>query len=123
MNNFCSEEIRLQKIQIAFTKVFSRYFCFEKFDITEVFAKELELRIQGFLWGENVTKKVIKYPRDWWQAFKKRWCPKLILKIWPIIYTIHEIDINALYTNFKPSLPDEKYILRMNIFSLQKKDG
>lgn len=40
--------------------------------------------------GERV--KEIKYPMDWWQAFKERWFPKFLLKRFPVDYRIWKID-------------------------------
>jgi len=41
------------------------------------------------VYGKEICKPQIlniKYPIDWWQAFKERWFPKLILSRYPVKY-------------------------------------
>lgn len=47
--------------------------------------------------------RTIRYPKDWWQAFKERWLPKIFRKWWPVEYKI--IDIYALYPSI--AMPDK----------------
>lgn len=51
------------------------------------------LQITTMVAGERV--KEIAYPLDWWQAFKERWFPKIILKRWPVRY--HRWKVDFLY--------------------------
>lgn len=34
--------------------------------------------------GKDIVR--VKYPADWWQAFKKRWAPRWFLRRWPVVY-------------------------------------
>jgi len=40
--------------------------------------------------GERI--KEIKYPLNWWQAFRERWFPKFVLDRWPVKYHTWKID-------------------------------
>ncbi|GAH23701.1 unnamed protein product [marine sediment metagenome] len=51
--------------------------------------------------GQNL--RTIRYPKDWWQAFKERWFPEKFKERWPIEYKI--IDIYALYPSI--AMPDK----------------
>jgi hypothetical protein len=48
------------------------------------------MQITTMVAGERV--KEIKYPLDWWQAFKERWFPKLFLRRWPVKYHTWKVD-------------------------------
>ena len=65
--------------------------------------------IRGYVWSEPVQYREIKYPRDWWQAFKLHWFPDWAKLRWPVEYMVHIIDIKAIYPEFRPSVPNEKY--------------
>ena len=54
-------------------------------------------QITVFIAGERV--KEIRYPLDWWQAFKERWFPKWLLKWKPVVY--HTWKIDFLYPELK----------------------
>lgn len=40
--------------------------------------------------GENVLE--VRYPADWWQAVKARFLPKFILKRFPVVERVWQID-------------------------------
>ena len=51
-----------------------------------------------FQWKEAIAGqglRTIRYPKDWWQAFKERWFLKRFKEWWPVEYKV--IDIYALY--------------------------
>ncbi len=64
-------------------------------------------QLRGYLYGEKLKGKIIKHPRDWWQAFKERWFPAWALKRWPVEYTTHTVTFDVVYPNFRPSLPPQ----------------
>jgi len=53
----------------------------------------LVLELRAYLASERLSG--IKYPKDWWQAFKERWFPKWLLKRYPVQY--HEAHVRAFY--------------------------
>ena len=67
----------------------------DHFDGSIRFAYRIAIAGQGL--------RTIRYPKDWWQAFKKRWFPKKFKEWWPIEYKI--IDIYALYPSI--AMPDK----------------
>jgi len=72
-------------------------------------ARHFVITLHGYLWGEHVGEKIIEHPRDWWQAFKERWFPMWALKRWPVIHTIHHVNIKAVYPDFKIAMPDKTH--------------
>jgi len=70
---------------------------------------EIYTRIKGYVFAEkeSVKRQEIKYPLDWWQAFKERWFGKLLLKRWPVLYKVVILDVRVLYPCYKPVLKNE----------------
>ena len=105
--------IVLDKVRLSF----SQFLTSEFLDASEVGVERLidldgfRLSGSGYLYGEKVEDKLIRYPRGWWQAFKERWFTVWMLKRWPVCYVEHHIDIKALYTQFRPQLSKEKFVL------------
>lgn len=46
-------------------------------------------------YGYEQERMEVKYPRDWWQAFKERWYPTEWLGMWPVKYT-HRVIIREV---------------------------
>lgn len=67
--------------------------------------RQIVANFEGYLYGEKLKGKIIKHPRDWWQAFKERWFPVWALDRWPVEYTVHTVTFDVVYPDFKPSLP------------------
>ena len=72
------------------------------------------LAIRAYVLSDNFQTYERRYPRDWWEAFKERWFPKVLLKKWPVIYRNIEVSIDALYPEYKPVIPKEKYFFHLN---------
>jgi hypothetical protein len=69
---------------------------------------QLTAQLTGYLWGEPGPTRTIKYPSDWWSAFKLRWFPEWMLRRWPAQYTCHQINLTTLYPDFRVSLPSKE---------------
>ena len=70
--------------------------------IVDRLAEQIEFRVQHELYAEKHPQRRIIYPRDWWQAFKKRWFPGWLLKRFPVVYTEYVISVATLYPDIKP---------------------
>lgn len=73
---------------------------------------EFAVRVVGFVYKQELRDVSVKYPCDWWQAFKERWFPKWLLKRCPVIYRNHEYKAVALYPML--ALPKDPYIIRVS---------
>ena len=76
------------------------------------------IRAKGFLWGEDVAREEVSYPRDWWQAFKKRWAPSWFLARWPIENTTVVMDAKLIYPKLRISLPKEPHVITISKMNL-----
>jgi len=79
----------------------------------EIFLDDFARTLVGLIKIELTSQKLdhidIKYPANWWEAFKERWFPKWLLRKFPIIYHEEHYDVHA----FHPTviLPDEKGVV------------
>jgi len=113
MSNTMLDRVTLEKIKYIIVGQLDKRMIEPDVDVSllEAFTESvINVRVRAMVWGEPVgEEKVISFPRDWWQAFKKRWFPKFALRLWPVIYTEHHIETKAYYPDFRPSLPEQGY--------------
>ena len=110
-------EVELEKLKFAIQQRLTGEFM-AKVDISiysEFLADEIYLRVKGFVWAEaeNVQHQEIKYPCDWWQAFKEKWFPVWILRHYPVTYKKVVIDVKAIYPEFKQAI--DNHTMRLAI--------
>ena len=78
----------------------------------DYFYDSVVFQVRGYVWAEQIEHHDVKYPADWWQAFKERWFNKWMLERWPVRYKIHHIDLKAVFPSLKIESPEYKYIIR-----------
>lgn len=107
--------IRLEKLRIRLHYNISSYLLSPEvlIDYDSSFIDDIGIAIKGFIWAEQIERIEIKYPLNWWQAFKDRWFAGWMLKRWPVEYKINLIDVKSLYPNFRPSIPSEASFLAL----------
>jgi len=71
----------------------------------------LVYELRAHLASEKLSRIDVKYPKDWWQAFKEHWFPKWLLKRYPVQYHEEHYDVRAFYP--KVSLPQEQHYVRI----------
>ncbi len=71
--------------------------------LTEVFCEDM---VDQAAYGIGLKMRVpgrhlpeVRYPADWWQAFKDRWFPAWAKERWPVRYVRY--DLMALYPEIK----------------------
>ena len=102
-----SRTVHLEKMKFSVLSKLPVEFIDAEVDVSfgELFCiDQMILRIKGFVWGEELEPRTIKYPRDWWQAFKQRWFPEWALKRWPVMNTTLHISAAILYPGIVPSI-------------------
>lgn len=116
------QEVTLEKIKVAIMQRVSNQLLDAVVDINEVESfvhNAVDLRLQGYIWGETGKTETIKYPATWRDAFKERWFPKWLLRRYPVNYQVHEISARTLYPNFKISVPNETHVLKWQTLNYQ----
>lgn len=70
----------------------------------------LRLQIRGFIWAEQerVRRIEIRTPETWWQHFKERFFRGWMRRRWPVRYTVHVVDVEAIYPEFKQAMPRDR---------------
>lgn len=101
------QQVTLEKIRLGMSKAIDQNILLGVNSDTYIdhMTRQAVVSIQGYLFGEKLKGKIVKHPRDWWQALKERWLPAWALKRWPVEYTIHTVTFDVVYPRFKPSLP------------------
>lgn len=66
-------------------------------------------QVRGFILSEHLDSVSVKYPKDWWQAFKEKFFTKWLLKKYPVQYTKRVFDVKVLYPNYRPAMYDQPY--------------
>ena len=74
---------------------------------TSFLTDNLVMRVRGFVWAEEIDVVDIRYPRDWWQAFKERWFPRWLRTRYPVEYKEHHVDFMAKFPEYNYNPPSE----------------
>jgi len=105
------ECVTLEKLRQGLMMRFSQEYLDFCADLNyEPIYKMIEVSIRKSIMAEEkpVEEKVIEYPRDWWQHFKKDCFPKWLLKKYPVKTRKHTLKVRAVYPDFKPALRSQK---------------
>jgi len=116
--------IRLEKIRFGMLQTFQEKFLDANAELfTDYLLAGFRVRVNGYLWGESVKTYTVRYPKDWKEALKEkwyavddyclRWIPASFKRKHPVIYTVHDFDLKALYPDIKVSLPSYEHSLMM----------
>lgn len=100
---------------------FERFCVAERIDpdyvrVDAVFDRTLKdglLRIERHVLHEVVDRRVVTYPKTWWDAFKLAHFPKWLQRRYPPIMWNEVFDFVVLYPDFQPALSDIQRFRRM----------
>ena len=110
-DEFFIREVKLKKIKLGLTLAASDYMLdAEAQYIVDSLQREVRFHLRGFLLGEKI--ETIQYPDGWWQAFKLEVLPLWLRLFFPPVKYRRRV-INAVYPDFKPALPKERYIVTL----------
>ena len=104
--------IELEKLRIALREIISPELLGTKLEV-EQYARHILVKLEGYLWHETLDEWSVKYPADWWQAFKERWFSPWALNHWPVQYKSKKVVLRALYPDYKVAMPHETYRLQL----------
>lgn len=111
----------LDKISVGFQQAIDPYLIETDIKFLDHIKDRMVLDIRGYLWGKNLPNKTIKYPKDWWQAFKERWFTPALKEAYPVEYTEIELSSKVLYPDFKPYMPpgaqECRFLIEESLFS------
>lgn len=107
-------QVQLEKMALAFQQMISDEILLDTSVKLHRFSQDMIIeQVRIWVWAkrDDMVHQHIKYPADWWQAFKERWFPKWLIESYPIRYKVIDLDVRELYPRFKPALPDEERVL------------
>lgn len=110
------DKVVLEKLEIGCQIEISKHLLDARVEIVDYIAHYLAIEAHGYVWAEreSVRHQEVKYPADWWQAWKECFrfrLPKWFLKRHPIKYTVVVLDVKAIYPTFRPQLKDNQAVL------------
>lgn len=112
------DKVELEKIKFAFIQELSPHLLDAGVEFREnFFTDRVVMMVTGYIWGEKADQESIRYPADWWQAFKLRWFPERAIARWPIVYTVYDLTPMTLYPKFRISVPRETHVLKIDLHS------
>ena len=85
----CFEDHNIKEYEFKKTYLKMSILVDPRFEVKKDYLTEkLIYSIEGYIWSQELEKVIVKidYPKDWWEAVKERWMPKLILKKFPVKY-------------------------------------
>lgn len=109
LDNMQFRQSRLYKLRIGLQQRLSEEILDPRVEFDEnSLINDVVLHVRGYIWRDgNDYNRTIRYPADWWQAFKERWFPVWLLRLTPIRYTAHEINASVIYPSLKINVPPE----------------
>ena len=72
--------------------------------------EENAMRLVRDVWTQDLDEYHYKHPIDWWNAFKERWFPYWLKKIFPVEYSNYTVDIDAVYPELLLNIPHTRRI-------------
>lgn len=113
----------LEKLQVGFQQSISDGYMNDcNVDmLRDEMRKTFDYNFRSFVWCEPQLPIEIKYPSDWWQAFKQRWFPKWLLRKYPVCETVHIIDRKVVYPDLVISIKDKKHNLHIDFETIETK--
>lgn len=112
------KRVELEKVRIGLEQALSSFLMDSAVSYEEysgILNDHVVYRMRGFLLGEKIASQTIKYPRDWWQAFKDAYFSDWLKGLFPVKFTSVTVTTKAVYPDFRPSLPNQRYISMLEI--------
>lgn len=113
-----SNEVTLERMKFGLSTFISKElesFAIEPdVQITRSIGGNMVATLRQDVFGEQVLHETVRYPADWWQAFKERWFPVWLKRQFPVRYEEHEFDARFLYPSIPAKNPKFKSVLRTN---------
>jgi hypothetical protein len=81
-------------------------------------ADQTELHFSAYIAAQKVKKREVRYPKTWWDAFKRAYFPNWLLKHMPVTMTLVTLDAKLIY----PDLYLEEHNRHMIILKSEPKD-
>lgn len=80
------------------------------------------VELRQHIYGRIAEQEEVKYPADWWEAFKGRWFPAWAKERWPVRYRWITLTARELYPMVK--MPRHKHaIVIQKVDHGEVKDG
>ena len=75
-------------------------------------ARNYALQLLHLYYGYEVDRMELRYPEDWWEAFKERWFTKRMLKRWPVRWEHVVWKAEQAFIDVPIKSPTHKFYMR-----------
>ena len=109
------ERIKLVVLQYITEELAEQFAIPPKADISTMsgwMGNEIVIRIVQEVYGFRAEARVVRYPADWWQAFKNHWFPTWALERWPIVYHTERLEAWEVYPKLSAPEHESKIVIR-----------
>lgn len=96
------ETVILERIEFYNRKNYSHPLNINLYQLTDDIDGMI-FELHACVYGRDTIVEKIKYPRDWFEAFKERFAPNWFLKHYPVIYQEFRFTQKELYPKIKVS--------------------
>ena len=77
---------------------------------------DMQVRVKYLIYGINEKPTVVRYPADWWQAFKKEVLPPWIQRRLPSIkYSVVTVEKRTTYPTLRLSTDEHVPVVCLNV--------
>lgn len=87
----------------------------------EEMSRQLVARMVSQVAARKYDVKTVRFPKDWWQAFKKQFFPMWALVRWPVQYEEITMEANAYYPEIE--IPDKQAFVEVCIHNTHFKNA
>ena len=110
------KEVVLKDLDIVISSMIPKAMPGHRFEsIIQQVVGALVVQLHDHVWSEDLKHFHFTFPKSWWQHFRKQ-----VLKSTKYKVTTIDIDIKALYPEFRFQVPKEQHILKVMV---QEGDG
>lgn len=69
--------------------------------------------LRASIWAQRLDEQVVRYPADWWQAFKQRFFPYWARQRWPVRETVKAMRLYAWYPDLMIPSQRSQYVIEI----------
>lgn len=79
--------------------------------VIDLFTRDIVVRLDKYMWKQDLETKKIRIPLDWIEAFKERWLPEWLKERYPVRYKWYIFEPSLCYPELM--LDDERSIIKV----------
>jgi hypothetical protein len=103
VKNVSYEQVKLEKMVIKVREEISSSILDDVDVDLEEIGDKIAVNITARVLGRSRGTDLVRYPSDWWQAFRERWLPGFWLNKFPVLYTSYTVSLTEIFPDISLS--------------------